>query len=324
MNLPGWKELSEIILGTEDAAWRYAAVAIAAVCVIVSILVGIAGIGYGIFGGKAIWEASTKAGDVWAAKATSSTQTVNPATQTIPVSPEIKKAEPSYGQTLRDEGFRSDGVAGVYDRYIRSVSHPGKSIQEWDLRLLNDQIEVAAVHLINVHSDCAWEYGSAKRFANFPTAYCPLQTILKDKIYRERLALGRHVVLVGLDSFASDGVDTDGQPISAKRASALAILVDRVHPSLRKVDRTFWTLDLGRSKIPAVRYELPEFQQRSVVILAIELKDATLKMRDIVRLVTTSSTLGTVDLSTYDKSAIAKPLRVKGMGGLLPVSWTRT
>ncbi len=182
---------------------------------------------------------------------------------------EVEKPKTRREQLIAD-GYRPTGIDGPLERFEKSVPHEQPYIQEADVRLLEGELEVAAVRVINVHSECYWKFGSDDTFVNFPKGTCPLATMLRDDVCREKFALARDVVLVGLNFYPkqepevhpnAEDPDNRDWELSFRRATAMARVVDRAHPQLRKVDATqvrpeLWEFDIGHAntKSPALEW----------------------------------------------------------------------
>jgi hypothetical protein len=262
--------------------------------------------------GWAISDATVRSFYRVGSKAVTGTPPTPPTAQPAPKPPTIR-------ETLLAQGFTEAKADRDTLRFEKRTTSLSEHVDELDVRLVRANAQIAAVRVINVHSECSWKFGSATEFVFHPNSRCPLEKLLKEQVYTDRFRRARDLVFVGLDSFPGDETVSRAN-LTMARAGELARVTHQARPQLLQVDRKFWLLDLGRATIPTERGTLQEAWQRSAVIIGIDERDASVPLLEVIRTVTTGTKLRNVDLSAYTKSAEATPVAIKS----IQVGWVIT
>lgn len=235
---------------------------------------------------------------------------------------------PSARQALKNQGFSETITGERFDRLEKTLSDAASGIEETDVRVFSDDVQVAAVRVINIHSKCSWKWGSSTEFLYYPNSRCPLEKLLKEDLYRQRFSRARDLVFVGLASYPGQPADfpgrlvENGPELTTQRAVELGRITNKLYPELLRVDRRFWVLPLGRANEPSARGSIQEAAQRSVIVLGIDERDSSVPLRDVLRLIVTTTKVGEVKLKEYVGSATAEPGEITSFtGDVTHINW---
>lgn len=174
-----------------------------------------------------------------------------------------------------------------------------------------DESWLVTASVFEVLSECAWVSGSAARFQYRNGAGCSLTTLLQHPKYQERLALSRHLVFLGMESYKNApqraGDTCPHLWLTECRADELAHKTRNMVPESWPVEIGFWTFDIGAHLIKSPKHE---FDQRSAIVLGIRNRKSDMPVEDAISLIAARTPVREVRLKDYHKigSAVAEKI----------------
>jgi len=170
--------------------------------------------------------------------------------------------------------------------------------------------------VFEVLNECAWVSGSAKKFEYRNGRACSLGRLLKDRKYQERLAVARHLVFVGMESYKAAPNKSVGDCshawLSECRAEEMAERTYNEVPKEWPTKTDFWIFDIGAAN---TRAESLEFDQRRAIIIGIRNRRSDIPIQDAITFVARRVPLHEVKLSDYSKIATAIAARIEWTTG---------